>query len=161
MNGKKREIERIRVDDPSRLDAVILEYSDQTDNHTMLSIAVLVAFAAVVISSIVAGVLISPAMVPLILFPGYLAITVPTEYFLSRERTYREKKVKDLEACQEAMRTDLFRTFAHVTLERKELSVDELLQVHVLFKDAQAIQEAARKFEENMSQLVKNSNLEA
>lgn len=160
INGKKREIERIRIDDPSKLDALILQYSDHPDNHGMLSIAVLIAFAVVVISSIVAGVLISPVMVPLILFPGYLAITAPTEYLLGRERAFREKKVKQLEACQHAMRTDLFRTFAQVTLERKEFSIDELLQVHALFNDAQAIQGAARKFEENMSQFVKISNFE-
>ncbi len=158
INGRERQVERICINDPSKLDALILHYSDVPEKHTMLSVAVLVAFAVVVIGSIAAGILISPAMVPLILFPGYLAIAAPIEYLIRRERNVIEQRAKDLEVCQEAMRTERFCTFAKATFERSEFSVDELLKAHALFKDALAIQEAARKFEEKASQLAKKSD---
>ncbi len=148
--GGQREIEKIRIDDPEALDPFIRKYSETPEGSTMLSIAVLVAFVVVVAGAIAASILIAPWLLPAVLFPGYLAISVPVECMARRERNHREQKVKDYEACKEAMESDKFRLFAKATLERKEFTPDELLKAHALFQQAQSIQRSSEAFERNV-----------
>lgn len=153
MNGRAREVERIRIDNPDSIDRLIRKYSEEPEGSTMLSIAMLVAFVAVAVGAIAAGIFIAPWLLPLILFPGYLAITVPVECMARSERNIREQKVKDLEACKEAMGNEEFRMFARLTTGQQELSADQILTVHRLFEDSKSIERATQKLAQDKARL--------
>jgi len=153
LNGRNRHIERIRIDDPAGIDPLIRKYSEDSEGSTLLSVAMLVAFAVLVAGAIAASLLIAPWLLPVILFPGYLAITVPVECMERRERDFKELKVKCLKDCKQAMGNEEFRNFAHAMTGQKELTPDQILLVHGLFKESKSIDNAARKFERDKAHL--------
>jgi len=159
LNGQKREVELIRIDDSAALDPEIKKYqslrkSERTKEIIwfVASLVAVAAVAAIGFGLILTGVSLwfAPLIKVATLF-AYFPLKIISDNYKIR-RIYSESKINELKNCQIAMRNEEFRIFARSYFD-SNLGMDQLLSAHRLFEKSRSLKLSLSDFYQSMNRL--------
>lgn len=158
LNGKKREMERIRIDDPNVLDAEIQKNQSLKNTERTKEILWIVAtvIVGIVIPLISLGLILSggPLWIEPVTTLAFVFIVIPSVLIYQSHKNQKEKynqRILELQSYQKAMGTEEFRTFARQV--GNDFTLGELGRIYDLYKNSNDYQQSQLQTRESLLNL--------